>query len=174
MDDEARLRAADAAAFEHLLRDHARAMLQFADFVLHDRSAAEDAAQEAFVIAWKRRNTLNDVSAFVPWLRKIVLRECLRWRRHRLFLSIGLSDRVVARSEPDATLHLDMATAIQRLSPKLRAVVFLHFYEDLTLARIATELGIPESTAKTRLYEALRRLQRFLPAYTGSKSGERT
>jgi len=62
----------------------------------------------------------------------------------------------------------------QRLSPKLRAVVFLHFYEDLTLARIATELGIPESTAKTRLYEALRRLQRFLPAYTGSKSGERT
>lgn len=53
MDDElgGRARAGDREAFEALLHRHARAMLQFADFVLHDRSAAEDAVQEAYMTA---------------------------------------------------------------------------------------------------------------------------
>lgn len=174
MDEElvAPARANDEAAFEELLRASARPMLQFADFVLHDLSAAEDAVQEAFVIAWRRRQTLRDETAFTPWLRKIVLRECLRWRRRRFWQVLGLSDRVVAPSSSDPALRLDMAQAVRRLSPTLRAVVYLHFYEDLTLVQVASELGIPESTAKTRLYEALRRLQRALPGYAPSNSGE--
>lgn len=174
MDEElvARARANDAAAFEDLLRASARPMLQFAGFVLHDLGAAEDAVQEAFVIAWRRRQTLRDATAFTPWLRKIVLRECLRWRRHPMFRALALTDRLVARQAPDATVHVDISSAVKRLTPKLRAVIFLHFYEDLTLAQVGTELGIPESTAKTRLYEALRQLQRALPGYASSNPGE--
>ena len=63
---------------------------------------------------------------------------------------------------------------MRRLSPTLRAVVYLHFFEDRTLNRVAAELSIPESTAKTRLYEALRRLQRALPGYGPSNAGEQT
>ena len=51
-------------------------------------------------------------------------------------------------------------------------MIFLHFYEDLTLNQVATELGIPESTVKTRLYEALLRLQRALPGYASSAGGK--
>ncbi len=166
MDEELGAPAGNPADLERLLRANARSMLRFADFVLHDRSAAEDAVQEAFMIAYQRRATLRDETAFVPWLRTIVLRECLRWRRRRWFQILGLSDRVVAAAAPDPAVHLDLARAVQRLSPSLRAVVYLHYYEDQTLSRIATQLSIPESTAKTRLYEALRRLERALPAYS--------
>lgn len=174
MDEElvARARASDAAAFEALLRASARPMLQFADFVLHDLGAAEDAVQEAFVIAWRRRQNLRQDLAFTAWLRKIVLRECLRWRRGRRWQIFGLSDRVATGSTSDVVARVDLARAVRRLSPALRAVVYLHFYEDLTLARVSSELGIPESTAKTRLYEALRRLQRALPGYAPRNSGE--
>ena len=122
------------------------------------------------MIAYQRRATLRDDAVFVPWLRTIVLRECLRWRRRRWLQNLGLTDRVAAPATPDPATQVDLARAVRRLSPKLRAVVYLHYYEDRTLASLAAELGIPESTAKTRLYEALRRLQAALVGYP--KSGE--
>lgn len=156
--------AGDREAFEALLGRHAHAMLQFADFVLHDRSAAEDAVQEAFMTAWKHRAQLQDPGAFAPWLRRIVFRACLRWRRHPFWRSVTLAEReLVPAADPVA--HLDIAKAMRRLSPRLRAVIFLHYYEDQTLKQVGSELGIPESTAKTRLYDALRRLAILLPGY---------
>ena len=166
------LAAGSSADFERLLRANAHSMLRFADFVLHDRSAAEDAVQEAFMIAWNRRHTLREDSAFVPWLRTIVLRECLRWRRRRFLQVLGLSDRVIAPATSDPALQVDLGRAVRRLSPAQRAVVYLHFFEDQTLNQIATELRLPESTVKSRLYEALRRLQRALPGYGPSNAGE--
>ena len=166
------LAAGRSADFERLLRANAHSMLRFADFVLHDRSAAEDAVQEAFMIAWNRRQTLRDDSAFVPWLRTIVLRECLPWRRRRFLQVLGLSDRVIAPATSDTALQVDLGRAVRRLSPAQRAVVYLHFFEDQTLNQVATELRLPESTVKSRLYEALRRLQRALPGYGPSNAGE--
>jgi RNA polymerase sigma-70 factor (ECF subfamily) len=175
MDEELGAPAGNPADLERLLRANARSMLRFADFVLHDRSAAEDAVQEAFMTAYQQRTTLRNEAAFVPWLRTIVLRECLRWRRRRWFQVLRLTDRVMASTTPDPGVQIDLTRAVRRLSPKLRAVVYLHYYEDRTLTSIATELRIPESTAKTRLYEALRRLRRALPGYAPpSNAGEQT
>jgi RNA polymerase sigma-70 factor (ECF subfamily) len=168
----ARARAGDSEAFESLIRRSARSMLQYADFVLHDLSAAEDAVQEAFVIAWRKRRTLKDDAAFKPWLRRIVLRQCLSWRRHPWVRVVRLTDRVLAAPDPDAVVQADVERAMRRLSPPMRAVVFLHFFEDMTLGALATELSIPESTAKTRLYEALRQLEKSLPGYRPASSSE--
>ncbi len=174
MDDElaGRAPAGDREAFEALLHRHAQAMLRFADFVLHDRSAAEDAVQEAFMTAWKKQGQLQDPSAFLPWMRRIVWRECLRWKRHPFWRAVVLPDRVIAPSA-DVSAHIDVANAVRRLSPKLRAVIFLHYHEDRTLKQVGTELGIPESTAKTQLYAALRRLETLLPGYGNSPVEER-
>ena len=172
MDEGLGVRAGSSADFERLLRANAHSMLRFADFVLHDRSAAEDAVQEAFMIAWNRRQTLRDDSAFVSWLRTIVLRECLRWRRHRLLSVLGLSDRVIAPATSDSGLQVDLGRAVRCLSPTQRAVIYLHFFEDHTLNQVAAALRIPESTVKSRLYEALRRLRRALPGYGPSNAGE--
>ncbi len=147
-------------------------MLQFADFVLHDRSAAEDAVQEAFVIAWRRRESLKKEAASVPWPRRIVLRECLRWRRRWLRPATGARSVHETSATPDPAVQIDIARAVRRLPARLRAVIFLHFYEDATLATLARDLGIPESTAKSRLYEALRRLERLLPGYAEAVSAE--
>jgi RNA polymerase sigma-70 factor (ECF subfamily) len=172
MDEElaGRARAGDREAFEAVLHRHAQAMLRFADFVLHDRSAAEDAVQEAVMTAWRKQDQLQDASAVLPWLRRIVWRECLRWRRHPFWRAVVLPDRVIAPSA-DLAAQIDVANAVRRLSPKLRAVIFLHYYEDQTLKQVGAELGIPESTAKTQLYTALRRLESLLPGY-GPSLGE--
>jgi RNA polymerase sigma-70 factor (ECF subfamily) len=164
--------AIDVATFERLLRANALSMLRFADFVLHDRSAAEDAVQEAFMIAWKQQQALRDTSAFTPWLRTIVLRQCLRWRRRLLRQVLGISDAVVAPRAPDASLQVDVQRAVRSLSAGQRAVIYLRFYEGQTLGQVAAVLRIPESTVKTRLYDALGRLRQKLPDYSPN-AGER-
>jgi RNA polymerase sigma factor (sigma-70 family) len=155
---DARGRADDELAFERSLRTSARAMVQLAYFVLNDFSRAEDAAMRAFVAARQRHPTLKDRTAFRSWLRAIVLRECLRWQRHSIFRLLALTDRVVAQVEPDTTIQSGAALAMTHLSPRLRAIVFLHFYEGIPIAEVAHELGIAEPTAKTQLSEALGRL----------------
>ena len=150
-DPVARAQADSGTAFRSALRGSARRTLEFADFVLDDLSAAEDVLQEAFVIAWRRRKTLKDEADFRAWLRRIVFRECLRWRRRPLFRVLALRDRVVAQANPEATTQRDAATDVPRLSPRARAVAFLHFYEGLTVAQVASELGMPASQVKTRL-----------------------
>ena len=152
MDEPAARAGVDGGtAFESELRGSARAMLQFAEFVLDDISAAEDALQDAFVIAWRRRKTLKDEADFRAWLRRVVLRECLRWRRHPMFRVLALRDRVIAQADPEATTQRDAATDVLRLSPRARAVALLHFYEGLTVAQVAAELGMAASVVKTRL-----------------------
>src|SRR5207248_135841 len=93
---------------------------QVLDIRARIRSGAADAVQEAFMIAWNRRQTLHEHSAFVPWLRTIVLRECLRWRRRRFLQVLGLSDRVIAPATSDPALQVDLGRAVRRLSPAQR------------------------------------------------------
>src|SRR5213594_303506 len=134
---------------DRLLRLNARPMLQLADFVLDDPSAAEDAVEHAFVAARRQRKGLRDEAVFRPWLRRIVLRECLRLRRHPMFRVLAITDRVVVQATANATS--DAAAAVKRLSPSDRAIIFLHLYEGLSLAQVASELRVRESSVKTRL-----------------------
>lgn len=138
-------------AFERMARGCSRPLLQFADFVLDDLSAAEDAMQDALVLARRQRNRLKDEGDARAWLRRMVLRECLRWRRHPIFRALALRDRVVAQAGSEATTQRDGATKVERLPPKARAAAFLHFHEGLTVAQVASELGMSASMVKTHL-----------------------
>lgn len=155
MGDEPAARAGvdSGTPFDSVLRASARAMLQFADFVLDDLSAAEDATQDALVIAWRRRKTVKVDGDHRGWLRRIVLRECLRWRRHPVFRLFALRDRVVGPGGK-AAAQPDVAGEVGRLSLKARAVAFLHFYEGVAVAQVASELGIPASMVTSQLGKA--------------------
>jgi RNA polymerase sigma-70 factor (ECF subfamily) len=58
--------------------------------------------------------------------------------------------------------------ALGRLAPKLRAVIVLRFYEDLTLDEIAGVLRVPIGTAKSRLSRGLDDLERFIEGRAGT------
>jgi DNA-directed RNA polymerase specialized sigma24 family protein len=145
-------------------------MLQFADFVLDDLSAAEDALQGALVIAWRRRKTVKGEADVRARLRKIVFRECLRWRRHPIFRLLALRDRVVSQTDPETATQRDAPREVRRLSPQVRAVAFLHFYEGLTLAQIASDLRMPASKVKARL-DTAREFGSRIQSYAAERTG---
>ena len=126
---------------------------------------AEDAAQDAFVSAWRQRTTLRDPEKFDAWFCRILVNCCrdrLRSRarlRRRSIPTAGEStvDPAEAAAERDA-----LDKALDALDPDRRIVVVLRFWMDFSVDDIADRLGIPAGTVKSRLHSSMRQLRAAL------------
>lgn len=171
-------RAGDLAAFERLYEMQAPRMKSLAMNLLHDAADAEDAVQEAFLKIYRGAKTFRGGAAFSTWTYRVLVNTCydaLRRRRSRpagapLDSENGLARKASAPAS-DHPLRLALEKGVARLTPKHRAVFLLFAVEGFTHGEIALILGIPEGTSKTFLFDAKRKLQRWLGAPT---AGTRT
>jgi RNA polymerase sigma-70 factor (ECF subfamily) len=155
-----RARGGDHDAFAVLARGAVARLDAAARLILRDRELARDAVQEAMIRAWRDLRGLRDPERFDAWLYKLTVHACLdiarrrRRRVHEVELSpiappfeADMSSRVADRELLDA--------ALRQLEPEWRAVVVLHYYLGMPLPDVASELGIPLGTAKSRLHRSL-------------------
>jgi RNA polymerase sigma-70 factor (ECF subfamily) len=149
----------DAESFSRLIEPLLDPAYRLAAVMLADRSAAEDAVQEASIKAWRRLKQLRgDATSLRPWFLSIVANECRMYRRTRWWNVIKLAE--VRAPETDAReSHTDLHRALLRLSPDERMPLVLHFYLDLPLDEVAKALGVSASAAKSRIYRAAKRLR---------------
>jgi RNA polymerase sigma factor (sigma-70 family) len=122
---------------------------------------AEDAAQEALIVLYRRIGTLRATAALASWMFQIVRNECLR--RARIALRAPASAGVVAPSAEDTALaRLELGRivdSIAELPPDQRAVLVLRDIRGLSGAATAQALGLSRAAMKSRLHrgrEALR------------------
>jgi RNA polymerase sigma-70 factor (ECF subfamily) len=160
----------DAAAFEQLVSARADRVFRIARAILGNDADAGDAAQDAFVSAWRELPRLRDPDSFDAWLRRILVNACrarLRGRRRVREISLDVShDRHVpgpALSDQVGDTDL-LSHAFERLDPDKRSILVLHYLDHEPVATIATALGVPVGTAKWRLSEARAALARALAA----------
>jgi RNA polymerase sigma-70 factor (ECF subfamily) len=136
---------------------------RLAGLLLANAHEAEDAVQDALVVAWQSFDSLREPAKFGAWFDRIVVNGCrdrLRRRGVVRFIPMGADadpqdrDPFQAFIERDALLvHLDRLTADERI------VVVLRFWADLPLESIAGRLDWPLGTVKSRLHRALGRLR---------------
>jgi RNA polymerase sigma-70 factor (ECF subfamily) len=133
--------------------------------ILGNRLDAEDAVQEAFLRAWKFRDSLSQNSSFKPWLYRVVVNTCnskLRQEipRRDLRSSDDDLDEFSVRDDVPTRIALsnDVLSALKGLPMDLRVVVVLRYYADLSEREIAIAIGRKQGTVKSRLHEARRRL----------------
>jgi RNA polymerase sigma-70 factor (ECF subfamily) len=126
--------------------------------VLGDREAARDVAQEAYVRAYVHWRRVSGFEQPLAWVRKVALRIAIRTRqREARFLELVKPE--AGSSELDSSEEwLDLATALQELSPTQRAAVALHYLDDLPISEVAHALGCAEATARVHLHRARQRL----------------
>jgi RNA polymerase sigma-70 factor (ECF subfamily) len=119
--------------------------------VVGDAGEAEDLVQEAFVRASASGSRFLKVENPEAWLRRTAVNlHRNRWRKLRNFARIR--PQLETRSDlPGLDEHLIVIDALRRLSEPQREVLALHYLADLPVHEIATALGVPEGTVKSRL-----------------------
>ena len=130
---------------------------------------AADATQDALVLAWRRLPTLRQPDRFEAWLRRILVNRCrdMGRARGRRLTEIQVDPAFETGdaggdTRPGVERSVDLETAIARLTIDQRTVLALHYAADLSLREVATTLGLPTGTAKSRLNTALVELRRQL------------
>jgi RNA polymerase sigma-70 factor (ECF subfamily) len=153
-------------AFERLYAQHADPLLGFLIYRTGDRALAEDLLSDTFERAIGARMRFDRRKASEKtWLYTIAL-NCLRDQRRRQRAEKRAVGRAAPASGPaipdasDAVAERDLvARALEALSDDERDVVALRYGAELTVPEIAKLAGLSESTARGRLYAALRKLR---------------
>jgi len=159
----------DRAAYVDLIRSRADRLFAIAQRILRDVDRAEDALQDALVIAWRDLRGLRDPDRFDAWLRRLVVNVCIvqatRERRRVVNLRILPAEGPAA---PDELLTVEIRDQLERgfrrLPPEQRAILTLHHLVGYSPAEIAETLGIPSGTARSRLHHAHRAMRAALEA----------
>lgn len=152
-------------SFERLIRPELTSAYRLAGYLIGDASAAEDAAQEAVLRAWRAFPRLRDESQFRSWFQRIVANVCHdQMRRRRVIAFAPLDDPPPEPADPfrSSLDRIALGRALATLTPEHRAVVVLRYLLDLTNEEIADRLRIPNGTVKSRLHYAFVALRREL------------
>jgi RNA polymerase sigma-70 factor, ECF subfamily len=143
-------------AIEELFARHWPDAYRTALLIAHDRAAAEDIAQEAFVAALRALPRFDRSRPLRPWLHRIVVNRAIDWARARRLRREVDGEAVPEAAAPEAVEGLgSMGNALARLSPEHRAVVVMRYLLELTPGEIAATLGLPRGTVNSRLRRGL-------------------
>jgi RNA polymerase sigma-70 factor (ECF subfamily) len=169
-----------ASGLEAWLEDGYPQSVRTAYLILGNRLDAEDAVQEAFLRAWRFRDSLAKESSFKPWLYRVVVNTCnsrLRVEIPHRDLRRPLDELSGVLSQNDAVSRValsgDVLSALRDLPTHLRIVVVLRYYADLSEREIAIAIDRKPGTVKSRLNEARRRLAQH-PALQREASSQPT
>jgi len=145
----------DSAALEALLAGIQHRLSRYISGLV-GRPAAEDVLQESFVQIWRNLTWLRRPELFRPWAYRIASRTCYRHlKRSRQWQERVDGDAAVEDLPAPAACGIDFAGGLDALlaevSPASRAVLMLHYGEDLSIEETAAILDIGVGTAKSRL-----------------------
>jgi RNA polymerase sigma factor (sigma-70 family) len=184
-EDIQRAQGGDQAAFGRIVECHARLVWRTAAALLHDDALAEDAAQEAWLDAWRALGTFHPDRPLRPWLLMVVGNRCRMLARRRTLTTLSidregfdiLTDFADAQDVEGQTIQAEsqaeLRAILATLSSDQRAILELHFFADLALSEIALVIDTPLGTVKSRLHRALETLRgRMQPQHTLSTPQE--
>ena len=169
-----RIAAGDRGVLRQLMRRYNQTLYRTARSILKDDAEAEDAVQEAYLLAYRAMGAFRGDAKLSTWLVRIVVNESIgrlrrRDRRAEVIELNGNCEpsgdstetgmRESSSEQPDrAALRAEMRrileTQIDRLPDAFRSVFVLREVEEMTVEEAAACLGIPQATVRTRHFRA--------------------
>jgi RNA polymerase sigma-70 factor, ECF subfamily len=157
--------AGDELAFAQIVAAHHESMVRVAYLVTGSLDLAEDSAQAAWAVAWRRLPTLRDPARLRPWLMTVAAneaRQLARGNRRRTIRELRVRPPDSAASRPERAALIDLANALARLDPRDRSLIGLRYIAGLDSAAIGREMGLSASGVRVRLHRLLGRLREEL------------
>ncbi|MBP1996337.1 RNA polymerase sigma factor [Paenibacillus eucommiae] len=139
--------------------------------MLQSRLLADDLTQECFLRVMESVRQGRLPTTFKPWIYKIATNLCRDyWRKasnreepvsnedlSQMYAADNVSQIYEKQADREMVIH-----ALNQLTPERRHLIILRFYQELKLDEISSVLDIPLSTVKTRLYDGIKQLNRFI------------
>lgn len=159
------------AAFEVLVRRHARRVHHAIRSILRDEAETEDAVQQTFLQAFVAIGRLEGASAFSTWVTRIAVNEALirarQARRVRVLVAPDLDALPSGECGPEQQASARetigaVSRAVRRLPPIHRETFQLRYVEGLSVIQAAARLGTTEAAVKVRLSRTRRALRRAI------------
>ena len=138
--------------------------------IVNDRMEAEDVLQESFVKAFAGLAKFRAEASFGSWLKRIVINHSINQVKRRRMHFDELNEEILHKeedeqyAEPEYTVE-DVKKAVRELPDGYRVIFTLYMFEDLSHKEIANQLEISESTSKSQLNRAKKRLRQALEHY---------
>lgn len=148
------------AIFRRFVEEYQVPLTRMCCVYLHDRALAEDAVQETFLKAFRALPRFRGESSEKTWLMRIAINTCRDMQRSGWFRLIDRRvdpEQIPLCSHQES--HTELVLAIAALSPKLREVVLLYYYQNLSVNEIAQILHIHHSSVSNRLSRAKQQLR---------------
>jgi RNA polymerase sigma-70 factor (ECF subfamily) len=158
-------------AFDEFCRREYPRLVGSIGLIVGNIDVAADAVSEALARAWNRHQRGEDPEVLGAWIRVVALNIARSQHRHRLVEERHLPRLLpTVRANTDHEgwgLSVDVKNALANLPRRQREVAVLHFILDLSVDRIAEDLGLAPSTVKTSLQRARARLNAALQDRAG-------
>jgi RNA polymerase sigma factor (sigma-70 family) len=155
--------AGDRAAYGELVRRHGSSVRGLLRRMGADPAAADDLAQDAFIVGFEQVADFRGEGAFAGWIKRIAAR--LYLRRMKRDARLLLTDQTEDEGDPDAldqpraASRLDLDAALKGLSPVERLCVSLCYGADLSHSEAAEALNLPLGTVKSHVKRGLDKLR---------------
>lgn len=159
-----RAQSGDREAFDALLRDAAPPLLRYVTRVTGDAALAEDVVQDTLVAIVRKLSWLSDPSLFRAWAYRIASREAFRALKKQRRYVEPVNDVAIDEVPADPWQRERLLASLEKLSPASRAVITLHYLEEMPLSEVAAVLDLAPGTVKSRLAYGLAQLRKENPA----------
>ena len=159
----------DEHAFEILVVRYQGPIYNAVLRMVRDRDDASDLTQNAFLKAYQQLSRFDPQYKFFSWLYRIAINESLNFVKRSARQEPLDGDGVAGTADPErsmvsAEIGRHVQDALMKVSPDYRAVLVLRHFHDCSYEDMASILGIPEKTVKSRLFSARRQLKELLAA----------
>ena len=164
----------DSAAFTELYQKSGPIIYRTVYSMVRDEDLAWDVHQNAYLLAWQNLSDLGNPQLFLPWLRKIAVREAIReLKKDQPLCFSELANEedeepqfVESREDYQPELQIDKQEAarlvreiLDQMPQKQKLIVGMYYYEQYSIKEIAETLNITQGTVKTQLHLGRKRVE---------------
>lgn len=158
----------DQRAQRELYKLYAKAMFNICRRMMGDEDEAKDVLQDAFIDAFTKLNSLENISTFSAWIKRIVVNRCINAIKKKKLVTVDIDDGYDHTEEEtyddEITKHQisDILAKMDQLSEGCRMVMNLYVFEGYDHSEIAQILSISESASKSQYCKAKIKLRKLL------------
>ena len=161
----AKAKKGDKDAFQQLITLEKEKLYRMAYMYVKTEQDALDVFQETIYQAYTSIQSLKSNRYFSTWITRILINTALAHiKKSNKVIPVNkeMMEYLSGTNSEDEAQFLDLRNALHRLDEKYKTVLFLRYYDDLTVKEIAQLLKCPKGTVKTNIHRGLKRLKEML------------